>query len=1113
MSAYGWHCLRCGGSQEAAAWRILDVRERPDVIAQLAPGLAYMVCPECGSEAAVEAPILLIRPGNELPLLLAVAASELAELSPLSGQELAREAQTALGRPTVDVVGPMLPLPRSLLPLVLTRDVAADAADPDGAYREICDSDTTLGNWYRAFLQRVNDSEPERRAGRALQRLWGVSPTDLPAFLRGHPELGSAAARTIAARDLAARGPRANSDVLQARLRLVEEFAAGRPTSQVAAEYFRAVEPYGREVNLRLQRLLASINATPGMAGVPQTREALGMAIDLGQDDLEASLSADLASRLLTALIPDSQSIEEAVSLLTRALSLVPSGDPQWPAWAGTLAAAYQRRIIGGPTENWETARDLMDRACAATDRSANPRQWAINQANYGLLLSEHPGGASAEDLARGIQHLQAGLEERSPQANPVDWAYSQLNLGLLYRRRGTGDDLRDAAECYRQGLSHLRPADHLNLWATLQNNLAALLLVADPVDPDAAEAAVRSVLEVIDSSAAPLVGARALWTMGRIEESRHGKLAAVAVSARREALQLLTPASAPELYMRIGGELADAYSDLGDWSKAADVYTGVLTAFGTLYDAQASVRGRREVIALRPRLARWAAYALARAGRPEQAVEVIENGRARQLSIAVARDMADLTRLSAVDPPLADRYQQTLTHYRAALADIAHRAVQTDAQRQIRAAERDIEFTLQQIRAIPGFEGFLQPMSVADICQAGNGDPVIYLVSAPAGSYVLTVRPDELGAPSVDAVAVPEITSTDVVRLVLFDYVGGGAPGLLLAQSTDPLRRIRLLPAALARLPEMQPFARPIADSLALAPGNRAIVIPTGLLGLIPLHAIPMATGRGQILEDLGEIHLAPSAAIFAACRNRASVERHQHLVGVADPENSLPPLPGTRAELASIRDLFEPSFPAICAIGSEATRSWLLQHVEQASHLHLGCHGSSPFGDSSGGKLYLSDDTELTIEDLINGRLTRCRLAVVSACQSGHYSMDDIPDEFIGLPAGFLQAGAACAVVSLWQIDDHATALLMVRFHELLDPGHNTGTPVSPVTALRQARTWLRNLTADQADNFIQAHSPLADLFDQSANEGTKPSDSDLEVSPYAAPQHWAALTAWGY
>lgn len=1125
------------------------------MLAHLTPGFVSVVCLVCGTEAPIEAPMLLIRPGNELCLLQAVAASQLAELSLLTGQELAREAKAAYVREPDGVVGPMLPLPRLLLPLALSRDVTADAAAPEDACQEIADSDATLAGWYRDFLQMVLDSEPARRAGQALQQLWKTAPDDLPDFLREHPELGSSAAQSIVTRESAAHGPEESNEMPQARLQLVKALANGRPLDEVAAEYLHVLERIGQKVNQRLEQLLTTLKAIPGPDGIPQAREALAMTVALALDSLEAGLSADLASRLLMALVPDEGSTEEAIRLLTRALSLVPDHDPRWPEWAGNLAGAYHRRITGDSNENWGKARDLLERACAVIDRAANPRLWAATETNYGFLLSERPGGATTEDLGHGIEHLRLGLEERAPLSNPVDWAYSQLNLGLLYLRRGTDNDRRDAAECYRLGLAYLHPEDHRQLWAALQLNLANLLLESEPPDAGEAQTAVQSVLEVITPSADPNTYARALSILGQIEETRYGKLSTEAITPRREALHLLTPALAPQMYLRVGGELVDALSELGDWETAADIYTGMLTAFGTLYDAQASAHGRSRVMNDSPRLARWAAYALARAGRPEQAVEAIENGRARQLSITVARDTADLARLETLDQQLADRYRAAHAQYRAALAASTEVATPAMTQRII-AAEHDVQLILQQIRAIPGFDRFLQPMTVADIRKAGEGHPVIYLISAPTGSYVLTVSPSRPGTSGVDAVPVPEITSTDVVRLVLFDWIGG-APGLLLAQSTDLLRRIRLLPTALDRLGEMQPLAQPIADALIHSPGNAAIVIPTGLLGLVPLHAIPMPTDKGGVLDDIGEIHLAPSAGIYAGCRKRAGAPTYHHFVGVADPQNSQAPLPGTRAELAAIRNLFNPGVATTCAVGSKATRSWLLQHIEQASHLHLGCHGSSTIDNASGGRLQLANGTELTMDDLIDGRLSRCRLAVGSACQSGHYDMAEAPDEFTGLPAGFLQAGAACVVVSLWQIDDRATAVLMTRFYELLDP-RGTGITVSPVTALRNARNWLRNLTTGQLDSFVQAHPPLADLFAVAASPRSVQSGSrrpwwsrrcgrnrsstgsplprrsrldqprnaspaapnreaeshhgDEEAYPYDKPQHWAAFTAWG-
>ncbi len=46
------------------------------------------------------------------------------------------------------------------------------------------------------------------------------------------------------------------------------------------------------------------------------------------------------------------------------------------------------------------------------------------------------------------------------------------------------------------------------------------------------------------------------------------------------------------------------------------------------------------------------------------------------------------------------------------------------------------------------------------------------------------------------------------------------------------------------------------------------------------------------------------------------------------------------------------------------------------------------------------------------------------------------DLPDEVIGLPAGFLMAGAPGVVGSLWPVNDISTAPLMERFYYFYCP-----------------------------------------------------------------------------
>jgi CHAT domain-containing protein len=223
--------------------------------------------------------------------------------------------------------------------------------------------------------------------------------------------------------------------------------------------------------------------------------------------------------------------------------------------------------------------------------------------------------------------------------------------------------------------------------------------------------------------------------------------------------------------------------------------------------------------------------------------------------------------------------------------------------------------------------------------------------------------------------------------------------------------------------------------------------------------------------------------------------------LVAVSDPDGSLP---GARSELAEIRRLFEGGGKTLSAEGDDATIEWLLGHFEEASYLHLSCHGSAELM-GQGGTLALADGI-LDLDALVRRQLPHCRLVVAGACQSGRYEAIDAPDEFTGLPSGFLQAGAGCVIASLWQVNDLATALLMTRLYELLAPVDGAhGEP--PVSALRAARTWLRRLTWSGLARYTDAHPHLAALAERYARP-----EHDADERPFASPVHWAAFTAWG-
>jgi CHAT domain-containing protein len=91
------------------------------------------------------------------------------------------------------------------------------------------------------------------------------------------------------------------------------------------------------------------------------------------------------------------------------------------------------------------------------------------------------------------------------------------------------------------------------------------------------------------------------------------------------------------------------------------------------------------------------------------------------------------------------------------------------------------------------------------------------------------------------------------------------------------------------------------------------------------------------------------------------------------------------------------------------------------------------------------------LTAFDISGMNLTQTELVVLSACQTG---LGDVAvgEGVLGLQLAFLQAGTKTLVMSLWDIKDDLTCMLMEEYYRQL----LAGTP--RLLALRRARQALR-------------------------------------------------------
>jgi CHAT domain-containing protein len=149
-------------------------------------------------------------------------------------------------------------------------------------------------------------------------------------------------------------------------------------------------------------------------------------------------------------------------------------------------------------------------------------------------------------------------------------------------------------------------------------------------------------------------------------------------------------------------------------------------------------------------------------------------------------------------------------------------------------------------------------------------------------------------------------------------------------------------------------------------------------------------------------------------------------------------------------------PAGTALKATDFKASRATAMsRELQQYRILHFATHGllNSKHPELSGIVLSLLDekgnpeDGFLRLQDIYNLRLP-VDLVVLSACNTG-FGKDVKGEGLIGLTRGFMYAGAARVVASLWKVDDEATAELMSRFYQQM---LKDGQP--PAAALRAAQ-----------------------------------------------------------
>jgi CHAT domain-containing protein len=188
---------------------------------------------------------------------------------------------------------------------------------------------------------------------------------------------------------------------------------------------------------------------------------------------------------------------------------------------------------------------------------------------------------------------------------------------------------------------------------------------------------------------------------------------------------------------------------------------------------------------------------------------------------------------------------------------------------------------------------------------------------------------------------------------------------------------------------------------------------------------------------------------------------------------------LEGSRHEVETIARLFPPG-QATTLLGEQATESAFQKlaaggQLKSYRFLHFATHGQAdptiamnsalflaPDPDRSAAPLALETDGRITAGQIVNTWDLDADLVVLSACQTGlgRYAGGE---GYLGFAQALFTKGARTMVLSLWEVEDRPTQLLMERFYQnLLGKRADLTGPMPKAAALAEAKQWLRNLTS---------------------------------------------------
>ena len=270
------------------------------------------------------------------------------------------------------------------------------------------------------------------------------------------------------------------------------------------------------------------------------------------------------------------------------------------------------------------------------------------------------------------------------------------------------------------------------------------------------------------------------------------------------------------------------------------------------------------------------------------------------------------------------------------------------------------------------------------------------------------------------------------------------------------------------------------------------------------------------------------------------ANRKLQQVLVAARGGDEDFTPLPGTRYEVEALARLFQSDDrPTRVLLGTDASEPELdrlaaSDELGRFGFIHLATHGTIDEAIPQRSAVILTQtdlpdpltqvlihkpafDGRLSVREIQRGWELKSELVTLSACETA-LGRDAGGEGFVGFTQALLMSGTRSVCLSLWKVDDTATALLMQRFYaNLLGRRPGLTSPMPKAEALREAKVWLRNLKLAEV---LAVTAQISGGVERSKGANARPPADraaavpfgDDNDRPYASPHFWAAFVLSG-